>query len=306
MKDISIIIVSWNTKDYLLKCLDAVDRHSGNLDLEIIVVDNGSSDQSSQAVMEQYPDVKIIQNDVNTGFVKANNQGFALSTGKYILLLNTDAFINSSTLPNFYEHMENYPDTGAAGCKLLYEDQTLQRSCYSFPTILTELWQFLFLDRIFKNSRIFGKYKMTYWDFNDMREVDSVMGACMILRRKAVDRVGLFDEKIFMYSEEVDLCYRLKKDDWKVRFVPTASAIHIWGGSSVQTPLQSFLNLYKSRVYFFRKHYGNFHASIYKIILSLGAFFRVPGYLLSILVKSERLRNTSVNYWKLLLSVFGY
>jgi GT2 family glycosyltransferase len=179
MKDISIIIVSWNTKDYLLKCLDAVDRHSGNLDLEIIVVDNGSSDQSSQAVMEQYPDVKIIQNDVNTGFVKANNQGFALSTGKYILLLNTDAFINSSTLPNFYEHMENYPDTGAAGCKLLYEDQTLQRSCYSFPTILTELWQFLFLDRIFKNSRIFGKYKMTYWDFNDMREVDSVMGACI-------------------------------------------------------------------------------------------------------------------------------
>lgn len=306
MKDISIIIVNWNTKDYLLKCLDAVYQYSGNLDLEVILVDNGSQDESSHAVTLKFPDVKIIQNQTNAGFVRGNNQGYAISTGKYILLLNTDAFINASTLPSLFEHMENYPDTGAAGCKLFYADQTLQRSCYSFPTILTELWQVLFLDRLFKRSKIFGKYKMTYWDFNDVREVDSVMGACMILRRETIERTGLFDENIFMYSEETDLCFRIKNEGWKVRFVPSASAIHIWGGSSVQTPLKSFLNLYKSRVYFFRKHYGDVYTFVYKIILALGACIRVPGYLLSIPLKNDRLRQTSYNYWQLLLSVSSY
>jgi GT2 family glycosyltransferase len=306
MKDISIIIVNWNTREYLLKCLSAVFAHTCNLDLEVIVVDNYSQDQSIPAVRENFPGVTLIENPENAGFVRANNQGYAISTGKYMLLLNTDAFINETTLVNLFTHMEQNPDTGAAGCKLFYEDQSLQRSCTSFPTLLTELWQFLFLDRIFKRSKIFGQYMMTYWDMDDLREVDSVMGSCMIVRRETIEQVGFLDENIFMYSEEVDLCYRIKKAGWKIKFVPTATAVHVWGGSSRQTPTQSFLNLYRSRVYFFRKHYGSIIASVYKIILLLGSLIRLPGFLIFFLTRSERIRKSSYNYWMLFKSALQF
>jgi GT2 family glycosyltransferase len=201
--------------------------------------------------------------------------------------------------------MDEHQDVGAGGCRLYYADGSLQRSCTAFPTISTELWQALWLDRVFPNSTVFGKYRMTYWDYNDAREVDSVIGACMILRREAIDEVGTFDESYFMYSEEVDLCYRLKQAGWKVRYTPKATATHIWGGTSKRIQEETtFLRLYKSRMMFFRKHYGKTSALIFKLLLTVGSFMRVVGGAAAFLLRKNRstLKNTR-NYWRLLRSV---
>lgn len=229
---LNVIIVNWNTRAYLDRCLASLSLASEGVEVDVWVVDNASGDGSPGMVKEKYPAVHLIENMENLGFVKANNQVFLLTGAEYILLLNSDAFLQPGTLKRMLEVMQTYPDTGAVGCQLLNEDGNLQPSCYSFPTLATELWQTLWLDRLFPKSRIFGKYLMTYWGMDDFRKVDVVMGAVMLVRRKALNGEMLFDDNFFMYSEEVDLCYRLDKGGWAVRYVPDARATHIWGGSS--------------------------------------------------------------------------
>jgi GT2 family glycosyltransferase len=305
MGDLSIIIVNWNTHDLLNKCLNTINLHLGELDAEVLVIDNASSDGSVEMVQQEWPEVRLFQNETNEGFARANNKGIRESRGRYYLLLNTDTFVHPGAIETLLRFMDANPDTGAGGCRLYYGDGSLQRSCTSFPTLLTELWQALWLDRLFPESEIFGKYWMTYWDFNDVREVDSVIGACMILRREAIDEVGLFDESYFMYSEEVDLCYRLKKAGWKIRFTPKATATHIWGGTSKRIQEETtFLRLYRSRMLFFRKHYGRTAAFLFKVILILGSLMRVAGGSASFLFRKNEttLKNTR-NYWKLLRSL---
>ena len=308
MKDLSIIIVNWNTSGLLVRCLQAVYDTIGDLDNEVIVVDNASTDDSATAVCQAFPQVRLIRNEQNIGFSQANNQAIRLAEGRYYLLLNTDAFVNEGALQTLVKFMDEYPDNGAAGCRLYYEDGSLQRSATSFPTLATELWQALWLDRLFPRHPVFGKYWMTYWDFNDVREVDSVIGACMILRREAIDEVGLFDENYFMYSEEVDLCYRLKQAGWKVRFTPRATGTHIWGGTSRRIQGEkTFLRLYESRTRFFRKHYGGFITFLYKIVLSGGSTMRVVGGLAAFFFKkNEDTLSSTRNYWSLLRSLRAF
>jgi GT2 family glycosyltransferase len=305
MVDLSIIIVNWNTRDLLSRCLKTVCSNLGKLDAEILVIDNASSDGSIEMVKQEFPQVRLIQNEENVGFARANNAGINESRGRYYLLLNTDTFVHPGALTTLVRFMDENKDAGAGGCRLYYDDGSLQRSCTSFPTILTELWQALWLDRLFPESRIFGKYWMTYWDYNDAREVDSVIGACMILRREAINEVGLLDDSYFMYSEEVDLCYRLKQSGWKVRFTPKATATHIWGGTSKRIQEEkTFLRLYQSRMLFFRKHYGRAVALLFKSVLTVGSLMRVIGGVVFFLFRKNRstLKNTR-NYWRLLRSV---
>lgn len=310
MPSLSIILVNWNTQDLLLRCLRDVYHTAGDLDLEVILVDNASSDGSVAAVRRDYPQVHIIENRENAGFARANNQGMRAAHSPYLLLLNTDAFVHPGTLQKLVAHMESTSDTGVAGCRLYYEDGRLQRSVTSFPTLATELWQALFLDRLFPRSPVFGKYQMTYWEMEDLREVDSVMGAVMILRRKALDQVGLFDEGYFMYSEEVDLCYRIKKAGWKVRYLPDATATHIWGGSARKVPAETFLRLYRSRVRFFRQNYGSGQAALYKGVLALNCLPRVVfGGAVALVTgllpppRGDKIQNSVQNYWRLLRSL---
>jgi GT2 family glycosyltransferase len=276
--DLSIIIVNWNTQDLLDRCLKAIYSTLSSLSAEVIVVDNASTDGTQDFVRRDYPQVKLIVNKQNLGFARANNQGLRLAQGRYHLLLNTDAFVHQGALKTMVRFMDEQPEAGAAGCRLYYEDGSLQRSCTSFPTLSTELWQAFWLDRLFPASPTFGKYWMTYWEFNDTREVDSIIGAFMMLRPEAISEVGGFDPGFFMYSEEVDLCYRLKQRGWKVMFTPKATATHIWGGTSKRIPEETtFLRLYGSRMHFFRKHYGLAAASLFKVILLVGSLVRVFG-----------------------------
>ncbi len=307
MPAVSVIIVNWNTSALLDRCLSALYGGADGFDLDVWVVDNASSDDSVAFTRNKFPQVKILENQENLGFARANNLGIKASRGEYILLLNTDAFLFEGTLAALVRRMEEYADTGAASCKLLYEDGSLQRSCQSFPTVATELWQCLYLDKLFPESRVFGKYMMTYWPMDDFREVDVVMGACMLLRRKALDEIGLLDESFFMYSEEVDLCYRLKKAGWKVRYVPEVQATHIWGGSSRQVPVETMLRLYKSRVQFFRKHYGVVSATFLKLVLYFESVLRIAGgYFIYGVFQKRSLLQKAQSYQRLIGTVWAF
>jgi GT2 family glycosyltransferase len=303
---LSIIIVNYNAEQLILRCLETVFETAGALDYEVIVVDNASTDQSVLAIQQNYPQVTLLCNQQNVGFARANNQAARIARGRYLLLLNSDAFVHDGAISKLTEYMDAHPETGAAGCRLVYEDGILQRSCYSFPTPLTELWQALWLDRLFSESSIFGKFRMTYWNYDSYRDVDWVMGAVMILRREAVEQEGLFDEEYFMYSEEMDLCYRLKQAGWKVSFVPDASATHLWGGTSRQNKELAFVRLYKSRILFFCKHYGPILTAAYKLVLYLGSMIRVLGGTMASLVrKNKEMQRQTHNYWILLITLLG-
>ena len=307
MSRLSIIVVNWNTVELLERCLGCIYREPRPQSIETIVVDNASSDGSVRMVKEKYPTIRLIVNSENVGFARANNQGIQASSGEYILLLNSDAFLMAGTLEKMIEKMESFPDTGAMGCKLLYEDHSLQRSCQSFPGLRTELWQAFLLDKVFSASRVFGMYQMTYWDMNDFREVDVVMGAVLLLRRSALDQIGLLDESFFMYSEEVDLCYRLKLKGWKVRFLPDAQAIHLWGGSSRKVPAATFVRLYRSRVHFFRKHYGQVRTFLFKGILFTESLMRIAGgYLGYALLRRDGLLRIARGYRHVIGQVWAF
>jgi GT2 family glycosyltransferase len=188
--DLSIVIVNWNACELLKKCLQHIGASQTQAQYEIIVVDNNSSDGSQTMVKQDFPAVRLIENSDNAGFAGGNNQGMDLCQGRYVLLLNSDAFVHDDTLDTMIAFADAHPEAGMTACKLLYEDGSLQASCYKFPTLLTELFIALQLDKLGKKSRFFGQYAMTYWDFNDVRPVDAVMGAFMLLRREVIEQVS--------------------------------------------------------------------------------------------------------------------
>lgn len=280
MLDVSIIIVNWNAQALLARCLrhvvDTVKRSS----YEVIVIDNNSSDGSPDMVRRDFPAAILIANPDNRGFAAANNQGMAISQGRYVLLLNSDAFVEENTIDAMVAFMDQHPEAGMAACKLLYEDRSLQPSCSSFPTLETEFYTAVGLEKLFPNSPIFGKYLMRYWDYSDIRAVDVIMGAFMLVRRSAIDQVGMMDEGYFMYSEEVDWCYRFSRAGWKTLFNPHVQAVHLWGGTSKQVRWEMFVQLYRSRVRFFRRSYGPVSTFLLKVILALNCLVRIiPGAL---------------------------
>ncbi len=307
MPDVSIIIVNWNTRDLLAKCLRCVEATIHKVSYDVYVVDNASSDGSQDMVRQDFPSVKLIANTDNVGFARANNQAMRVCEGRYVLLLNSDAFVKEGTIDRMVAFMDAHPDAGMVGCKLLYEDESLQRSCAIFPTLATEFYIAVGLDKIFPNSKIFGKYLMTDWNYDDTRVVDVIMGAFMLARADVIQKVGLMDEAFFMYSEEVDWCYRFKEAGWKVYFSPDAEAIHIWGGSSKAVKVETIIRLYRARVQFFRKHYGNLTAFLYKIILVFNSLVRVgPGALYYLTRGNPDSRQKHYAFLQLLRAIPGF
>lgn len=307
MLDLSIIIVSWNTRELLAKCLRCVEETVKKISYEVYVVDNNSSDGSQDMVRKDFPTVKLIANVDNVGFAKANNQAMRVSEGRYVLLLNSDAFVKDNTIDYMVSFMDSHPDAGMSGCKLLYEDGRLQPSCATFPTLASEFYIATGLDKLFPKSKIFGKYLMTDWDYSDTRPVDVIMGAFMLARADVIQKVGLMDESFFMYSEEVDWCYRFKAAGWKIYFCPDVETVHLWGGSSKAVKVETLLRLYRARVQFFRKHYGALTAFLYKIILTINSLIRVgPGALYYLTRKNPDSRQKHYAFRRLLAAIPGF
>jgi GT2 family glycosyltransferase len=301
MIDVSIVVVNWNTCDLLAQCLRAVYDTTNDLDSEVIVVDNASTDGSQAMVRQEFPDVNLIANTENLGFARANNQAIRRSQGRYVLLLNSDAFVRENTIKQVVGFMDEHPEAGMVGCKLLYEDGRLQPSCTTFPTLFTEFCIATRLDKLFPRSPLFGRYRMTYWGFDDVREVDVILGAFMLVRATAIDQVGLMDERYFMYSEEVDWCYRFKEKGWKITFYPHAEAVHVWGGSSKRVPVETLIRMYRSRIDFFRRHYGRRSAHFLKLVIGLNCFLRIgPGVWHYFRADNPQMRQKRRAFWQLL------
>lgn len=268
---VSVIIVTWNTRGLLLDCLSALYEQSFTQSWDVWVVDNASTDNTPAAVRRQYPQVNLIECSENKGFASGNNLALHHAKGKYALLLNPDTRVSPGAIQELFDFIETHPQAGAAGPYLLNPDQTLQQSCYPFPTLSREFWRLFHLDFLVPSA----VYLMPRWDPTQPRLVDTLQGACLILRTEALNQVGLFDPNFFMYTEEIDLCYRLNEAGWQRFWVPTARVVHYGGQSTRQVAPHMFISLYQTKVQFFRKHSGVWAASVYKIILACASLARI-------------------------------
>ncbi len=277
---VSVIIVNHNTQELLQRCLKSMIEQTVGIPYEIIVVDNDSTDGSVQMIRREFPSVRLVENKENRGFAAANNQGINISKGEVILLLNSDTEVLDGAIQKTLAFMERCPEASIVGCRLLNRDGTLQPSCRSFPSVWNLFSESFFLYIVFRRTKLFGKYYMSFFDHDSIREVDVVKGACMMVRKEVFERVGLFDESYFMYSEEMDFCYRGKKAGYRVFFYPEGRIIH-FGGGSIVDPLRYFTQLYDSQMLFFRKHFTGFNRKMVILIKRIGIALRIVVYLIA-------------------------
>jgi GT2 family glycosyltransferase len=289
MTDLSISIVNYNNKECLAACLDSVYSHPADVSFEIIVIDNGSCDGSVEFVKQAFPSVKVIGNSENRGFVKANNQGIRASGGRYLLSLNNDTIIKNGTLGGLVRFMQEHPDVGVCGPKVLNQDGTFQRQCRrSFPTLSSSLSYFLKLHKLFPRSEFFGRYLMTHWDCDKGGEVDSVSGCCLMVRREVIKKVGILDENFVMYGDDLDWCYRIKQAGWKVCYVPDVQIIHLGGQSSRRLSGKCIVLFYRAMAIFYRKHYAPRHTFIINSIVYAGIWLKAVVALCVNLFRKEK------------------
>ena len=296
MIDLSIIVVNWNTKEDLLYCLESIFKMGTGIQREVIVVDNGSRDGSGVEVKKTFPAVHLIQNDRNVGFGKATNQGFKNSSGRYVLLLNPDTQVKEGAVERLTSFMDTHSDAGLSGAQLLNGDGSKQNSIANFPSIATELLNKSLLRWVFP-KRFPGKGR----EYSGPIEVESVIGACMMVRREALDQVGLLDEDYFLFLEETDWCYRIKKAGWKIYHVPQTEVFHFQGKSAETDKKRARVEYFRSRYHFFKKNKGRWQW----LILLTGLLIRLGCELLAMTVASLVTLFT-VKSWRRKLSIYAY
>lgn len=299
---ISIIIVSWNTASFLENCLASILANPPTSPFEKWVIDNASTDDSPRMVREKFPQVHLVENRENVGFARANNQAIQRCTGKYILLLNPDTLVASGALQALVDFLDKHPEAGAAGARILKPDGSLQISSHPRPTLSREFWRLFHLDVLSP----YAMYPPTKWETTQPQDVDVLAGSCLLLRKEVLDQVGFLDEDYFIYSEEIDLCYRIQRAGWRLYWIPQAEVVHFGGQSTQQVPTEMFLNLYHSNIKYFRKHYGWPAALIYKMILRIAALSRLILAPFVIFEHSSRRQKhlTLVDrYWRLILAL---
>ena len=269
MLDLSIVIVSWNVKDLLRRCLASVisDQGSGIRGAEIVVVDNGSTDGSVAMVREEFPRVCLIANETNVGFTNANNQALAECRGRTLLLLNPDTEVRPGALEAMVAYMDAHPQVGALGPQLLHPDGSVQSSRRRFPTLVTAFLESTVLQRWFPDHAVLRRYYLLDRPDDEVQEVDWVVGAAILMRREAWDQVGPLDERFFMYSEDLDWCRRAKAQGWRVVYLPTAQVVHYGAQSSEQVKAFQHIHFQRSKVRYFAKHHGPWPAEALRLFL---------------------------------------
>ncbi len=274
--DISIIIVSWNTRQILKDCLQSIRDGIDKPEYEVIVIDNASSDDSAKMVAEEFPEVILIQNQSNRGFAAANNQGMSIARGRYILLLNSDTLLIGDVLRATLDFAMKRPQAAVVGCRVMNPDGSLQPTCFMFPSILNLVLSSTYLYKLLPGNRFFGRERMTWWERNDARQVDVVTGCFMLVRREAIEQVDMMDEQFFMYGEETDWCFRFRKSGWEVWFTPDGQIVHLGGQSSEAVRGAMLVQLRMSILRFFRKHHGWFAYKTAVLLTLLFLIVRVP------------------------------
>jgi N-acetylglucosaminyl-diphospho-decaprenol L-rhamnosyltransferase len=305
--DLSIIVVSWNVRNLLRACLKSVTESLSSergqmLSSQVIVVDNASSDGSVEMLKEAFREIHVIANDRNLGFTKGNNQGLALSDARYVLLLNPDTEVVGDALGEMVAYMDDHPTAGALGPQLLYPDGQVQSSRRRFPDLRTAYVESTFLQSWFAQSGTLERYYVLDRSDDETQAVDWLVGACLLIRRETLEEVGSLDESYFMYSEELDWCYRAKKRGWEVVYLPTAQAIHHVGKSSEQVLPVRHIQFQRSKVLFFKKHHGRLKGEMLRFFLLATYLWQMTVEGLKWLVGHKRpLRRQRVTaYWQVL------
>jgi hypothetical protein len=269
MLDLAIVIVNYRTRDLLRECLQSIYESRGDFSYQVCVVDNCSQDGSCTMVKEAFPQAQLIESDVNGGYAYANNLGLRAfgftqtgdgepseSAPKYALLLNPDTLLPPSALQEMLDFMEAHPKAGVAGPRLVLADGSLDLACRrSFPSPEVSFYRLVGLSRLFPKSKRFGRYNLTCLDPDEVAEVDSVVGAFMLVRAEALKQVGLLDESFFMYGEDLDWAYRIKKAGWKVYYNPQVTVLHYKRASSRHSR-RAVYEFYRAMHVFYRKHYA--------------------------------------------------
>jgi GT2 family glycosyltransferase len=267
--DVSVVIVTYNVREFLEQALRSVERASAGLEVETWVVDNDSADGSVEMVRERFPDVRLIANEENVGFATANNQAIREAAGRYVLVLNPDTILQEDTLRRLVAFMDAHPDAGAAGCRILNPDGTFApESRRAFPTPAVAFYRISGLSKLFPQSPTFGRYNLTYLPVDEVCEVDALSGSCMMVRKDAVlpapeadgpatprhGAAGLFDEDFFMYGEDLDWCYRIQQAGWRIYYTPDTQIVHYKGESTKKGDLRYVLLFYGAMLRFVEKH----------------------------------------------------
>ncbi len=276
--DLLIVIVNYNTRDLLRDCLASIYESRGDFSYQVCVVDNGSHDDSAAMVRQEFPQAQLIANPINSGYASANNlglrafgfqdrpqarhpgpepvEGASSLVPRYALLLNADTLLPPSALREMLDFMEAHPEAGAAGPRLVRQDGSLDLACRrGFPTPSAFFYRMLGLSKLFPRSPRFGRYNLTFLDPDELTEVDSVVGAFMLVRAEAIYQVGLLDESFFMYGEDLDWAYRIRKAGWKIYYNPQVTVLHIKGASTKHSRRARY-EFYRAMNIFYRKHYA--------------------------------------------------
>lgn len=265
--ELSVVIPSWNTRDYLAACLRTLAA-AEKPTTEVIVVENGSVDGSWELLRDEHPEVRVIRNETNEGFARGSNQGMRVARGRYVLLLNTDTEVAPDAIARLLAFLESHPEHGAVAPRLVHRDGRTQRTVQEFPTLATALFFSTPLERWFPNSPELRRYFLRDWDQESSREVDQPPAAVLLLRKSVLDQVGLFDEELWLFYNDVDLAKRIHAAGWKTYYLAEAKVLHHVGGST--SKFADFVATWqRDRLRYYRKHHGRLGALWLKACVSL-------------------------------------
>ena len=275
---VSVIIVTWNGKKYALECLESLMAQRRAISVEIIVVDNGSSDGTPEEIRDRFPEITLIENQANFGFAKANNIGMALSQGKYVCLVNSDVVIPSMCLEKMVKFMDSHPEIGVLGPKMLSPDGRTGASVMRLPTVWNTLCCALGLNIFFSRSVLFGGFSMNAYPYDTVENVEVLTGWFWMIPCAALETVGGLDEQFFMYGEDIDWCHRFRDAGWQVVFYPEVGALHYGAASSKEAPTRFYVEMRRANLQYFRKHYKVWGAFGYYVAIWLHELVRITGY----------------------------
>jgi len=291
---VSVVIVSWNTKKLVLECLASLEPRRERLGMEIILVDNASSDGTQDEVRREFPKVRLVQNEKNVGFSSANNIGIGLCSGQYICLINSDVLVPQDCLEKMLDYMERHQDIGIMGPKMILPDGTIGQSCMRFPSVWNWFCRALALDSLFKGSRVFGDFLMTNFKYDKTADVEVLTGWFWMIRAEALNQVGLLDDRFFMYGEDIDWPKRFRKGGWRVVFYAEAAAIHQCAASSSKAPIRFYVEMNRANLQYFRKHHNQLALVGFWAAIWLHQVIRIAGYGAIYLVKRSRRTDISL------------
>jgi hypothetical protein len=304
---VTVVLVSFNTREITVQSIAKLIENC-NLSLEIIVVDNASTDDTVETLRSKFPTVKVIQNQQNVGFGVANNQGFAIASGDYVLLLNTDAFILSGCIEQLVATIQSDSKIGVVGPKILNEDGSIQPSVHPFPGPLRAILEYWWLERLFRPGTTFGTYRE--WSYAQQADVPWLIGACMLVRKSVIAETDGFSSDFFMYSEETDWQKRIRDNGWRIVFTPNAECIHLGGASGGIADAKVRSEFFRSQDIYLKKHSGTLGLVFFRMVLIGSLLLRILGWSCKSVIKNatafESKERVNLFVWLLRRSTFDW